>query len=485
MESSSSITGVSCAFISLHWIALKFHFFIGATEIGAIAPIQPVPAGYDRRYLIPRTDIGLEFVETEGGPFMRQLIGHPPGWNRSFIVQDLLEVNPADTKQVKILGRTDDLIVLATGEKIRPASLERIVAEHPKVKAALAFGDRQFSMGLIVELWDSKDLDLNDPVAVEVILGSIMPYLERGNSFVDNHGKVVKEMLILTRESAKPLIRTDKGSLARKANCEAFSAEIDQCYSRVVLLRAVPFPPPSDTEALLKTIREIVADATDQDIFRSQSGDLDTADFFEMGVDSLQAKRIHTVILGSLKATPNLPRSIEKLDLDFVFQYPSVKKLCVAIKEITLGNVTEAHNQVSESEARVRAMEAMVEKYRSYLTGLATTVRTTRKENPAVKHPGSVILLTGSTGSLGCMLLARLTADPSVSKVICINRIRKHRSDNIRERQALALERRGARITEKNWGKIVLHETDIHSHNFGLNDEAFGEVRFLFDRRTN
>ncbi|THU97152.1 acetyl-CoA synthetase-like protein [Dendrothele bispora CBS 962.96] len=452
----------------------------GATEIGAIAPIQPVPTGYDRHYLIPRTDIGLEFIETEGkGSLTRQLIGHPPGWNRPFVVQDLLEANPADVTQVKILGRADDLIVLATGEKIRPASLERVVAEHPRVKAVLAFGDRQFSMGLIVELWDAEDSDLRDQVAVDAVLDSIAPYLDRGNSFVDNHGKVVKEMLVLTTESMKPLIRTDKGSLARKANCELFSSEIDQCYSRAVSLKSTPFPSPSDSEALLRRTREIVADATEQEIFRSQSGDLDTADFFEMGVDSLQAKRIHAVVLGSLKATPGLPKPVEKLELDFVFQHPSVKKLNDAIMELISGTGTEVQGKLSESGVRVRAMEAMVEKYRDYLntlTAIAGAAHKTRRENISVKNPGSVVLLTGSTGSLGCMLLARFAADPNVSKIICINRLRKRQTEDIRERQEIALERRGTCIARKNWNKVVLHESDVHSPNFGLTSEAYEEL---------
>ncbi|KAG6892245.1 hypothetical protein C0992_001276, partial [Termitomyces sp. T32_za158] len=114
------------------------------------------------------------------------------------------------------MGRADDLLVLSTGEKIRPTNFEQTVREHPDVKDALAFGAEQVCLGLLVELsaqsFDSADIDqLETRLAV---LSSIQPYLERGNSFTDKHGKVSTEMVVLTRESTKPFIRTAKGTLS-------------------------------------------------------------------------------------------------------------------------------------------------------------------------------------------------------------------------------------------------------------------------------
>ncbi len=60
------------------------------------------------------------------------------------------------------------------------------------------------------------------------------------------------------------------------------------------------------------------------------------------------------------------------------------------------------------------------------------------------------ILLTGSTRSLGCFLLARLAKDPEVKRVVCINR------RGGRERQEAEMKRRGTGVID--WYKIHMLE---------------------------
>ena len=175
---------------------------------------------------MPRSDTGLTIIPLNDGSNSYRLTGRAPGWKEPFVVQDFLEPNSHDYKQYRIKGRADDLLVLATGEKVRPTNLERAVAEHPDIKGVLAFGEGQACLGLVVELAADKfQHDLSEPGNMDLLLSSIEPYLERGNSFTDKHGKVTKEMIIITRESVKPFFRTDKGTLARRANLAAFDAD--------------------------------------------------------------------------------------------------------------------------------------------------------------------------------------------------------------------------------------------------------------------
>ncbi|KAF8887098.1 hypothetical protein BD779DRAFT_1611593 [Infundibulicybe gibba] len=404
------------------------------------------------------------------------LIGQAPGWKEPYVVQDLLVSNPRDGKQFKILGRADDLLVLATGEKVRPANMERAVAEHPHVKDVLAFGDGQLSLGLLIELaGETADIDLKSSEDVTVLVESIEPYLERGNSFTDKHGKITKEMLVFTQETVKPLIRTDKGSLARKFNYAAFDAEIKACYDRADILKAVPFPLPTanDGSTLLDHIRSLVQDITGIDDFREG----DTTDFFEAGMDSLQASRLRRAILNGLRVTSNLPKPVEDLEPDFCFENSSIAKLNSAISQVMSGTYLNGVLDETKEIRRVRAMEAMVEKYRVELVGygdIAARARRGRGQHKTFPEGGAVVLLTGSTGSLGCFLLAKLANDPLVSKVVCLNR--RAGSSDIRQRQMELMSKRGATMSSEAWNKVILHEAEMSQFDFGLTDAEHSEL---------
>lgn len=447
----------------------------GCTELGAIAPIERIPRGYDWKYLMPRSDVGLTISPLNDGSNSYRLTGCPTGWKEPFIVQDLLEPNPHDRKQYRIMGRADDLLVLATGEKVRPTNLERTIAEHPDIKGVLAFGEGQLCLGLLVEIAAERfQSDIGEPEDKDAILSSIEPYLERGNSFTDKHGKVTKDMIVIAWESTKPFLRTDKGNLARKANLAAFDAEIRACYEHANVLSATPFPFPDidNGHALLDSIRLILRDIMGHTSFG------DDVDFFEAGMDSLQASRLRRSILTRLRATPNLPKPVEDLQSDFCFENSSVGKLHRAVTGLMDGTYVDYLAGQSKELKRIAAMEEMVEKYRRLLADmscLAFHARISRRRRQLTVEHGSVILLTGSTGSLGCFLLARLAQDSNINKVICLNRPRSN-SVNVHQRQMDLMAKRGISLSAEAWKKVVLHGVDMGREDFGLEDEEFDDL---------
>ncbi|KAA1469647.1 acetyl-CoA synthetase-like protein [Dentipellis sp. KUC8613] len=452
----------------------------GATEIGAIAPVQKPPPGYDWHYLIPRTDIGLEVTQLDDAGRTYRLIGRAPGWEEPFVVQDLLEVHPHDPTQFKILGRADDLIVLGTGEKVRPTSMESAIAEHPDVKAVLAFGDGQFSLGLLVELASGKSApDASQPDKLDALLGGLEPYLERGNAFMDKHAKITRDMIIITGEDTKPLTRTDKGSLARKATFLAFDKEIKECYERADMSRAVPFPlhDVDDGDALLSSLRALVASILgiqDLDSFD------DDSDFFEAGMDSLQASRLRRAIQNGLRVTKGLSAPVGDLAPDFVFEHPSVDKLYEAVVRLMTGTYDSGAG-LDKDAKRLAAMKDMVDRYAQELSWyaedalLAEDARNRASTSSEPLKPKATVLLTGSSGSLGCMLLSQLAASPDVSKIICLNRLQQPGVD-IRQRQADAMKKRGAVLSADEWDKVIIHGADLSKPDFGLNDVDFAEL---------
>jgi len=413
----------------------------------------------------------------EDGSNTYRLIGRAPGWSGDFVVQDLLEAHPQNAKHVKILGRADDLIVLATGEKIRPTTMERTVAEHPDVKDVLAYGEGQASLGLIVELRASSTWDVDDIDSVKILRASIDPLLAKGNSFMDRHGKISREMLIFIRQdSDRRLLRSDKGSFIRKDNWALFDKEIKEAYERADLLNATPLPLPSagNGEALLTAIRGQIKNVNEA----AASSD-DNVDFFEIGMDSLQATRLRRAILNGLKVTKGLPCSVTELELDsdFVFENSSTFKLYNAVKRVMEGGYNT--DEKTKETKRLKAMEEVVEKYREELMGYAGIAEEAREKRRGLSEDeygnGKVVLLTGSTGSLGCFLLARIARDPTVKKLYCLNRTTS--GIDVRERQIILMKKRGVELDDEHWTKVEVLESEPSKLDFGLGETKYNEVR--------
>jgi len=423
---------------------------------------------------MPRTDIGLRFVSTEDGSKTYRLIGRAPGWSDDFVVQDLLEAHPQNAKHVRILGRSDDLIVLATGEKIRPIIMERAVAEHPDVKDVLAFGEGQASLGLVVELKASPPWDVKNPDSVEILRTSIDPFLKKGNSFMDHHGKVDREMLIFTRQDDdRRLLRSDKGSLIRKASWALFDKEIKEAYEHADMLNATPLPLPSvdNGKALLTAIRGQI-----KNINQAAASSGDDVDFFEIGMDSLQATRLRRAILNGLKVTKGLPYSTTELDSDFIFENSSTLKLYHAVRKLMEGDCNT--DDKTKETKRLKAMEELVEKYREELMGYSDIAAEAREKRRMLLKDeyddGKVVLLTGSTGSLGCFLLARIARDPSVKKLYCLNRTIS--GVDVRERQKTLMKKRGIELDDEYWTKVEVLESEPSKLDLGLGEVKYNEV---------
>ncbi|KAG6876324.1 hypothetical protein C0992_013352 [Termitomyces sp. T32_za158] len=235
---------------------------------------------------------------------------------------------------------------------------------------------------------------------------------------------------------------------------------------------AQPFPSLHDGgRALLESIRNLVHGiAGNEDI-------TDTMDLFEAGMDSLQASQLRRAILNGLRVTPNLPGPIRDIEPDFCFDNSSIHKLHSAVTCIMEGAKAAHAAGTTREERRVQAMEVMFAKYmevlRSFETLTAQVCASRAERGPTVEHK-KVVVLTGSTGSLGCFLLAHLASDPDVSRVICLNRA--HTAAAPLQRQRDMMEKRGALLSTDARDKVVIHAADLSRHDFGLDEDKFDEL---------
>lgn len=415
-------------------VTLLNHF--GATELGALAPIFRPEKDYDWRYLRLRTDLGLKLkpLDTKGNC---KLIGYPFGWNSEFELQDNLECNPLNPEsEVRILGRKDDLIVLATGEKVLPHIMEQTLERNPLVRRAIVFGTGQFEVGVLIEPISTIDGER------EKFVDAIWPTVLKANDLVDQHARIMAKSGILVKPVDKTIPLSDKGSPQRKDVYTIFSQEIQSVYENLDREGlTVPFNP----EAPEKSLRAMVQMCLPAHNQPGTWGDED--DFIALGMDSLLATRLRRTLNQSLQS-----QHVGHFPLDFVYSHPNISKLTQAIQ-----------NSNSRPTNRLETMKDLVTKY------------TLSDEEHRSQNRDHVILLTGSTGSLGAHMLQVLGENPAVRKVICLTRTENNEDFEIEAtaRQQSAFENRGITLSEAAWLKIEFLSWKAGVAFLGLNKGDF------------
>ncbi|KAJ3492155.1 hypothetical protein NLI96_g174 [Meripilus lineatus] len=88
--------------------------------------------------------------------------------------------------------------------------------------------------------------------------------------------------------------------------------------------------------------------------------------------------------------------------------------------------------------------------------------------------PGDVILVTGTTGGLGCNILSQLCLDPRVKRIYALNRASI--AEGLTERQSKALKKRG--VLEDCLGdpKYQLVEACLSEPLLGINAQLYTEI---------
>jgi thioester reductase-like protein len=435
-------------------VVLLNHY--GTTEIGALAPIfAPVPeSNYDYRYFRLRKDFDLQVVpveSSEDAEAQYKLVAHPFGWDAAFEVQDQLICNPnnPDT-DFNAVGRNDDLIVLATGEKVVPNVLEVLLSESEFCKVAVAFGQNQFELGVLVEPMENIDRQHHDSFK-----NKIWPTVQYANEKMDAHARISSRKAIVIVPTGKSVPRTDKGSVMRKEVYKTFEEEIQQAYKDLEDSMIDSSLAPLDTNQLEASIKEVISDRLNWKIPSHKWTYED--DLFELGMDSLQALQLRRLLLSLLHVSKEASSGLvqaESIPRDFVYQNPSVSKLAASLR----GKSSAGHEDLIEKFVDLYTMWPQD-------AGIATP------------DEGSTILLTGSTGSLGLHVLAHLANLPSVARVICLNRASLNGNTSHPEgRVKQAAEAKGIYISGPAWSKITTIQTDTAAPRLGMSNSDYAEI---------
>ena len=156
-----------------------------------------------------------------------------------------------------------------------------------------------------------------------------------------------------------------------------------------------------------------------------------------------------------------------------VYDNPTITRLGSYISTFVLGTKASGSKQSTtasgSSSTRFDAMHAMVAKYTTGFPAFHPS------ESSAPPEPSDVVLVTGTTGSLGCHLLAQLASNSGIRRVYALNRPPRD-GKTIRQRQENALRARGLDVAILDQDRVVLLEGSLVRPMFGLPDTIYNEV---------
>ncbi|EJC99755.1 acetyl-CoA synthetase-like protein [Fomitiporia mediterranea MF3/22] len=380
----------------------------------------------------------------------------------AYASDDLVSPHPTKPGYYKVVGRADDQIMHSNGEKTNPGPLEWMLKQDPHIQDAVMFGRGRFQCGVLIQ--PKKDYLVNhlSTSELEEFRNAIWPTAEKVNAFAPTHSRLFKEMIIVTSPE-KPFEYTPKRTLRRQRILDAYAVEIDAVYAAVEESAQTDIGTPKDwsESSVLEFVRNVVAHT-----MKTQKRNVQTfgdeADLFEYGLDSLQATWIRNTIMRALRESHT--KLVHKISANFVYEHPTIAGLARYISSMVAGHeISEAESR----EARKKELLQLVNKFTQSFPGFTASTRKNQR--------GHIVLLTGSTGSLGSSLLARLLQSDSVAVVYALSR--PSEGDIVESRLYKSFEREGMDLNLLRSGKLKALDGDPSKGEFGLGTEQYTELR--------
>ncbi|KAI0087796.1 hypothetical protein BDY19DRAFT_1010558 [Irpex rosettiformis] len=149
---------------------------------------------------------------------------------KGYATSDLFIPHPTKKGLWKIVGRIDDVIVLATGENVVPIPQEGHLVANTLIAGAVMFGRGRDFPGVLIEPHAAHTVDASDESLVQEFIDKIWPIVEEANKIAMAYGRISKNMIIITSRD-RPLPRAAKGTIVRKQAIELYNDDIEKLYS--------------------------------------------------------------------------------------------------------------------------------------------------------------------------------------------------------------------------------------------------------------
>ncbi|KAF5366988.1 hypothetical protein D9758_003944 [Tetrapyrgos nigripes] len=156
-------------------------------------------------------------------------------YDKGFEVPDLFERHPTKADFWRIVGRVDDVLAQANGQKTLPGPMEDATLASHLVKGAVLFGRGHVHLGVLIELSSGYEIDMNNPSEVDRVRNEVWPLIEGKNKDAAQYSQIVCKEMILIASSDKPLPRAAKGTVNKAASMKLYAAEIEDIYKAAKL----------------------------------------------------------------------------------------------------------------------------------------------------------------------------------------------------------------------------------------------------------
>ncbi|KAH8427843.1 putative NRPS-like enzyme [Aspergillus melleus] len=378
----------------------------------------------------------FELICLDGWP-SKVMSNRPDG---SYATKDLFIKHPT-LEAYKYYARLDDTIPLVNGEKVNPLDLEGRVRQHHAVAEAIVFGSGKASIGLAVIRAPGTD-SLSD----DELINDIWPSVERAHEAMPAYGQLSRSMVRVLPADIQ-YARTDKGTFIRQAFYREFSQLIEEAYeAEDAMTGSLVLPEPELREFIREQILQILP-------LKDTSVLTDDADFFALGMDSLQSSQLRSVLVRTINTNGH------KVGMNVAFEQPSINLLARHITDLSSGTT----NGVESVEDQMAALISQYSNFNAHTpcpNGLS----------------GRYIVVTGTTGSLGSHAIAKLAAQEDVTKIYCLVRANSSIEAYGRLLKSMNARKVFSGLSDVAKSKLVALPSDLSHPTLGLGSTIYNTL---------
>ncbi|KZT25854.1 acetyl-CoA synthetase-like protein [Neolentinus lepideus HHB14362 ss-1] len=435
----------------------------GMSEVSLLSALEPatVRSGENWQYVRLRDDsYSLEFRRVDNSA-ARELVVCPGADDApsvinntdpaGFATNDLWLPHPTEPGLWKYLGRKDSLTVLSTGEKTDDKELENLILLDDRIARVIVYGSGKPYNGVVLQLSPAVETS-------KISIDDIWPTIEHANSLIPRHSRLIRNMIIIA-DVHKPFVLSDKGTVRKVETLALYEDEIIASYDRPDRYTMASGDLGTFSHNDVRNyMRECIAIIKGEELSDDQ-------DLFDAGLDSLHALQIRAAAMHALSRSGKVSRDIP---LNIAYTYPTIAALTKFIVNCIHGGYIDCDTPQS-----VDAIQRSVQRFSQGLPN-----RNCGSGQPSASS-GHVVVLTGSTGSLGCHVLKCLLNTPDVRLIYCFTR-KKVGSDAV-QKQAFAMAQRGIEpdiLTEAvRTERLLFYPIDLVSPDLSLEEHTVNKIR--------
>ncbi|KAI1154381.1 putative NRPS-like enzyme [Nemania diffusa] len=446
---------------------------LGSTETACLQRLAPAMEDWAYFYWHP-THSGIEMREWMDGLYELFLVRDPKlsryqGIFSTFphiqewSMGDLYSRHPDPLKPFlyRYRGRKDDVIVLNNGEKVSPALMEAALQSSPLVTGAMILGRGKFQPAALIDLGKAPPDSAEERYK---LLSELEPFISEANTHAPAHGQLDKYH-ILFADPQRPVHYLGQGKIQRFRTTMLYEKDIENLYDTAEDAEEVAATYDlSELNWINFSSRDSI-NARLRELFVQTSGieNLKVEDnFFQIGVDSLQVLRIARQLSIQVKLANIKSPGGSRLMATTIYANPTLNQLTESLFNMTKSVRLMDDTQEVEDQ-RVAKMQLLLDKY-------VESLPLTKETRSVTRTGGWVVLLTGSTGSLGSYILNELQADNGIKRIICLDR-----SADAAERHRQTGPNRG--LDNIDPSRVKFFKANLANPQLGLPSETYESLR--------